>query len=528
VDQDGKVSIVGAGTTEITVALTETDNYFAAAAKVSVTVKKKAGTLMVSKLTYELTYGDADFTIADITKEGESEVTFTSSKEDVATVDSTGKVSMKGVGETIIKLDMAESNNYNAVSNQVTVKVKEATPVITLADAALTYTEATAAYSGSVALVKNEMYTGTIDYSYRTNGSTDKFTNGLPTNVGTYEVKAEIAAFANYNAASKTAVLTIKAKDITGAAVTLGDVLRYNGKEQTQSIHSIVADGITLTTKDYEVTGDKATNAGVHTMTITGNGNFTGTITQKYIVVAEDNSLDNNMGDGKVNLEVNVDQNAPDMTISNSKADMIQMVVSADELAAVADGETINIYMEVKDISDTVPAEDKAKIEAAAGEDTTIMYLDISLFKKLGNQDAQKVANTNGKMTVSIKIPNSLITQDAGKTRTYKIMQVHEGKLDIIEGTYDAATGLFTFQIDKFSTYAITYVDTTNPTTPDPTNPAQPTTTPTKPITSDTSPTTGVKTGDSTNMKLWMILMVVTGGTALILTWIRKKKEKQE
>ncbi|MEG1947566.1 MAG: hypothetical protein RR139_10770, partial [Lachnospiraceae bacterium] len=133
-----------------------------------------------------------------------------------------------------------------------------------------------------------------------------------------------------------------------------------------------------------------------------------------------------------------------------------------------------------------------------------------------------------GKMTVSIKIPNSLITQDAGKTRTYKIMQVHEGKLDIIEGTYDAATGLFTFQIDKFSTYAITYVDTTNPTTPDPTNPAQPTTTPTKPITSDTSPTTGVKTGDSTNMKLWMILMVVTGGTALILTWIRKKKEKQE
>lgn len=78
---------------------------------------------------------------------------------------------------------------------------------------------------------------------------------------------------------------SIAAKDITNAAIKLGKALTYNGKLQTQSITSVTVDGLTVT---YDVTGDKATNAGDYTLTVTANGNFAGTLTADYTVAQKD------------------------------------------------------------------------------------------------------------------------------------------------------------------------------------------------------------------------------------------------
>ena len=57
------------------------------------------------------------------------------------------------------------------------------------------------------------------------------------------------------------------------------------GAEQTKEITSVTVDGLPVT---YDVTGDKQTNAGKYTLTVTANGNFAGTLTADYTVAQKD------------------------------------------------------------------------------------------------------------------------------------------------------------------------------------------------------------------------------------------------
>lgn len=74
--------------------------------------------------------------------------------------------------------------------------------------------------------------------------------------------------------------------NISSAVVTLASgTLTYNGSAQTKGIASVVVEGKTLVAgTDYTVTGNSATNAGTHTMTITGIGDYEGTITKTWTI----------------------------------------------------------------------------------------------------------------------------------------------------------------------------------------------------------------------------------------------------
>lgn len=78
---------------------------------------------------------------------------------------------------------------------------------------------------------------------------------------------------------------SIEAKDLASAEITLGDALTYNGAEQTQTITSVKVDGRTLTQgTDYTVSGNTGTNVNTYTLTITGDGNYTGTATKNWSI----------------------------------------------------------------------------------------------------------------------------------------------------------------------------------------------------------------------------------------------------
>ena len=77
--------------------------------------------------------------------------------------------------------------------------------------------------------------------------------------------------------------VSVSPKDIVGAAVELGESLTYNGQNQVQSIKAVTKDGETVT---YQVTGNTGRNAGNYTMTVTGNGNFTGTVEVAWCIAA--------------------------------------------------------------------------------------------------------------------------------------------------------------------------------------------------------------------------------------------------
>ena len=86
----------------------------------------------------------------------------------------------------------------------------------------------------------------------------------------------------NYNTVTKNLTVAVFAKDITGAAITLGDALTYTGQEQTQQIASVIVDDLTVTT--YEISGNTGTDADTYTLTVTGTGNFTGTATKEWTI----------------------------------------------------------------------------------------------------------------------------------------------------------------------------------------------------------------------------------------------------
>ena len=85
----------------------------------------------------------------------------------------------------------------------------------------------------------------------------------------------------NYNTVNEDLTVTVSAKNITGADITLGGSLTYTGQQQTQQIASVTVDNMTVT---YTVSGNTGTDAGDYTLTITGTGNFTGEATQKWSI----------------------------------------------------------------------------------------------------------------------------------------------------------------------------------------------------------------------------------------------------
>jgi hypothetical protein len=159
--------------------------------------------------------------------------------------------------------------------------------------------------------------------------------------------------------------------------------------------------------------------------------------------------------------------NAANTNLTNTDMELIEKVLTSEEQSQVAAGEEVKVYLKVEDITNNTPAEHKAEAEAKAAGDEIGMYLDIELFKKVGNAAEAPVATTAGAVTVTITIPDNLINNDASVTRTYRIVRVHQNEdgsliTDIIEGVFNPADNTFTFQTDMFSTYALAYADKPN------------------------------------------------------------------
>ncbi len=146
-------------------------------------------------------------------------------------------------------------------------------------------------------------------------------------NVGTYAITAT-AENTNYNITVVDGELTIDPKAITADNVALNGSLTYNGVVQIQYI--TITDGIT-----YEITGNRATNAGSYTLTVTGIGNYTGTveldwsIAQKSVTITLDDQ-------NKVYGESN-----PELTYT------VEGLVDGDDLnivASRAEGDNVGTY----------------------------------------------------------------------------------------------------------------------------------------------------------------------------------------
>ena len=373
-------------------------------------------------------------------------------------------------------------------------------------------------------------------------------------NAGEYAITATADAGANpnYDVTFAEGTLTIEPKSIKGAKVVLGKALTANGAEQTQAVEKVLLYDKELPADSYTVTDNTATAPGSYTLTITGKGNYTGTVKQTYAIApakAEDAPGEEiAIGIGKVNVNVQSEGTVPPATLLTDKVELLAMLVdsgdiTADELAQIADGASVDIVLTVKEAN--VPDEVKTAMAQAAKDYTIGQYLDISLFKYMtvnGSQQAGVALHTTKDvLTISVVVPDALINTNSAVNRTYCIVRNHEGTITVLDAAFDAASKTLTFKTDRFSIYAIAYKDTavpssgSNPGSNNSSNDSEtkknevaaPTPAPTPASTSKPSTiTTMPQTGDTSNPTLYVVLLVASLLGLAVVFVCKKRNDK--
>ena len=202
-------------------------------------------------------------------------------------------------GTTVIpasEYTVAYTDNINVGTATVTVSDRAGGNYVVSGTATFTITKA--ALSGvSVSLigwtygdtaktptVSGNLGNANVTYQYKAADAADgTYTNVVPTNAGTYTVKATVAESANYAAATATRNFTIVPKAISKATVENIGEQEFTGRTITPTI--TVKDGtVVLTDADYSVAYANNIDAGTANVTITGKGNYTGSTSVKFTI----------------------------------------------------------------------------------------------------------------------------------------------------------------------------------------------------------------------------------------------------
>ena len=155
---------------------------------------------------------------------------------------------------------------------------------------------------------------------------------------------------------------------------------------------------------------------------------------------------------GVVKKNVKVVEGAPNASLTTSTEELITSVLTNGEQQAVEDGSNANIELRVKNIDGSVSQADKELIIANLNGYSLGGYLDITLWKKIGNSSESMVTSIKRPISVTISVPVGL----RKASRQFVVLRVHEGAVSVLEDQ-DSAANTVTFETDCFSTYALAY-----------------------------------------------------------------------
>ena len=127
---------------------------------------------------------------------------------------------------------------------------------------------------------------------------------------------------------------------ITGATVTLGSSVAYDGTEKTQAVSSVVVGGTTLTANtDYVVKNNKATLPGTYTLYIVGIGNYKGVIEKEFTVSKGSGSV--TADPDSLSLTEGGENGESELTVVGDGALTIASSAEAVAKAEIVDGDVI-------------------------------------------------------------------------------------------------------------------------------------------------------------------------------------------
>ena len=162
---------------------------------------------------------------------------------------------------------------------------------------------------------------------------------------------------------------------------------------------------------------------------------------------------------GTLTRKVQLVDGAPSTTFTSTISELKTGVLDASERAVMREGSDANVKLRVQNIDGSVSQADKELVIAALGDYTVAQYLDITLWKTVGNGEEKQVSSTNNPISVTISIPNSFRSPKSGKVRQFAIVRVHNGSSTVLQDK-DSSANTITISTSKFSVYALAYRDT--------------------------------------------------------------------
>lgn len=176
------------------------------------------------------------------------------------------------------------SANYNEASGTLTIKIIDKN---TDADTLKIDVPATVTYGDTVTpSVGESKPAGAGDVTFKFFDEDGNQVSDQPFPVGKYKVTASCEDADTIYTAEKE--FEVVARELTEENVTFGENLVYTGNELTQTV-TVTVGGKELTKDtDYTVTGLTGTEPGSYPVTVTGTGNYTGTVTKSFEIAKAD------------------------------------------------------------------------------------------------------------------------------------------------------------------------------------------------------------------------------------------------
>ena len=217
--------------------------------------------------------------------------------------------------------------------------------------------------------------------------------------VGKVRITARLSGSSNYKAASDWYELTVVAKEV--AATMVGEIAEqtYTGSPLTPAV--VVTDGdATLTEEtDYTVEYTNNTETGEATVTITGKGNYTGTVSTTFTIVADKTTLDGAITDAAAYYE-SITADYADIAATLLEAINAAKGVQADKAATqqAVDNAAEALKKAVQDAKDAVQVItgiDSVKVSAVNS-----VWYDLNGRKLEGNPTKKGVYIQNGRKVI--------------------------------------------------------------------------------------------------------------------------------
>ena len=192
------------------------------------------------------------------------------------------------------------------------------------------------------------------------------------------------------------------------------------------------------------------------TVTPTINGFMPKRFERGYMYVAQPGE--------EVTMKVDAGNDVPPISINNSPEELSNDLLK-DNLEDLSSGKKAEVKLTAEKRDNLLENEQKIIAEKMSEDSVVGMYLDINLYKKVESDENNtqitetQITETQKDINLSIDIPQNLINENEGVTRSYQLIRVHDGVAETLDAQYDAETKSLTFNTDRFSTYALGYKD---------------------------------------------------------------------